>query len=47
MQIELTDEECAHLVESIKRSSLSDKMYLWPVLRKLEDYVKGIQIDRQ
>lgn len=47
MTIELTDEECLHLIESIKRSSLSDKMYLWPVLRKLEDYVEGIQTDRQ
>ena len=47
LTIELTDEECLHLINSITWSPLSDKVYLWPVLRKLEDYVKGIQIDRQ
>lgn len=34
--ITLTGEEREHLVNAIKWSNYADKMYLFPVLRKLE-----------
>lgn len=39
MTIELTDEECLHLINSITWSPLSDKMYLWNILNQLKNYV--------
>jgi hypothetical protein len=35
--IEITQEEKEHLIKSIRWSSLTDKMYLWNLLKKLED----------
>lgn len=38
MILKLNNEQVPHLIEAIKRGSLSDKMYLWDILRVLQEY---------